>query len=154
MTQKRTQLNAMGIQSWVQSVQLPLQGRSEPEAVAAVAESEPVLCYQYRWEKDGKVVAILLAEYGSGSLPESNLVAAIAGALPWPSQGECKPIKAEELRLVKSPLVILGEGLAQQIGLQAGGSVWASHAPAALLADAKLKRHAWGKLQELKQAVL
>lgn len=145
MLSKEKMLKAMGIQSWSLRVKLPL--KSQPVAAPNVTVEQSVFCYCYRWEKGGVVIANMLAEYGSGNLEESNLVAAIAKALPWPSSGECKSLDAQEWKI---PLVVLGESLAVQLGVAKNESVWVTHSPAAMLADPSLKRAAWGQLQELK----
>ena len=152
MLSKEKKLKAMGIQSWSLRVDLPLQ--SQPVAAPAAPKAtarQSVFCYCYQWEKDGKVVANMLAEYGSGNLEESNLVAAIAKALPWSSSGQCQSLEVQQW---DTPLVVLGESLASGMGLTKKEFLWITHSPAAMLDDPSLKRDAWGQLQQLKSSLI
>jgi hypothetical protein len=144
--QKTATLKAMGIQTWYPRVDLPLAKREVPPQVE---QKESVLCYCYQWQKAGKVVACLLAEYGKGSSDESNLIAAIAKALPFEHQGGCKELSVAGLKQLGVPMIVLGETLLQELGLRPSATVLKAGAPTAMLADQSLKREAWKQLQAL-----
>ena len=137
-------LKKMGIRCWSQRIELPLRSTL---IQAKSDQKESVLCYCYYWKKHGNPVACLFAEYGNGSLEESNLVAAIANALPWPAEGGCQEVSANASQL---PVIILGKKLNSELALPERDWVFVSHSPLELLADPTKKRDAWEKLQKLK----
>lgn len=87
---------------------------------------------------------MLLAEYGSGDLAESNLVSAIAAALPGDAEGKCQQISAANYQAFEQPAFVLGANLARQLAEQQN---YSQHTPAEILADSALKREVWQQLK-------
>jgi hypothetical protein len=144
--QKEVLLEIMGIQPFYPRLSLPLQKLS---VNAEKPSEDSYFCYCYRFKKNEKVLAVLLGQYNTGTLEESNLISAIAKALPCESVGGSETITVSDCRDWGVPILVLGSFF-PTLETHSGFKILRASSALDMLADPSNKKKTWLKIKELR----